>query len=192
MTPAPPPTEGGGDLEGRRTPRRQSQSEPTPKVYSEEDFNRRLAEVRRVDQQNATTAELRKSQSELESRISQIGIDVQTSIKSLKGEILKQQEEISKSAEEARLWTVERTEQFRLADLGEFEMGKFPDLLRWWARNEPILSVLVARSMAESVVREKGKEELERRHYTVVTVATLLAVGGTFIGILEWVLTHIH
>src|ERR1700752_1144802 len=166
---APPPAEGESSLEGRRTPRR---TEPSlsPKIYSEEDFNRRLAEIRRVDQQNATTQELRKAQQELESRIAQIGNEVQQSVKALKDEVLRQQEEIAKAAEEARSAVIERTEQFRLADLGEFEMGKFPDLLRWWARNEPILSVLVARAMAESVVRDKGKEQLQSRYH----VATLI------------------
>src|SRR5205807_10196269 len=146
------------------------------------------AEVRRVDQQNATTQELRKSQAELEGRISQIGDDVQKSIKSLKDEILKQQQEIARTAEEARAWTAERTEQFRLADLGEFEMGKFPDLLRWWARNEPILSVIVARSMAESVVRESSKETREARHYNVVTVASIVAIAVTLVTAIQWLL----
>jgi hypothetical protein len=171
-------------LRGRR------QRPDGPKVYSEEEFNARVAEVIRERDRQATTKELQKAQSELVGRINQLSEDLQKTIREFREELVLRQGDLQRKHNEMQEEIEERTKQFRLMDLGPFEAGKFPDLLRWWARNEPIMTLLVARAVAESAVQDKEHSERTTRYYQTAIYASIATVVATVVTVIEWLVLH--
>jgi anti-sigma factor RsiW len=182
VTPVVPPAE--GDLPGRR--------QPKPKLYTEEDLHAKIAEVLRQEQQRATTQQLKSAQAELEARIDKLNHEVRSTLEAMREEVVKQQKEISEKAERARSIIEERSAQFRISELGEFEMGRFPDLWRFLVTNEPILRVMIARSISTAAVEQKEQTDTREFREKLLAYGTVAAGSAGLVAFVTWLLQHLH
>jgi hypothetical protein len=147
--------------------------------FSQDEVDKAIQEALRLrDHQDAEAAE-RKLVEDVASTVDRLSGDLSAIKEAMK--------ELQRRMAEVRL-------HFGLQNLGELDMRRFPELLRWWGVNEPIIKVLVQRTLAEDLITERRTSWIHSRQakvgiWTAVT-AGAAGVIQAVISFIQWIHHH--
>jgi hypothetical protein len=165
--------------------RRLRAGRPGQKTFTQDEFDQALAAALKDREQEAIARGLQQALAVLEEQVEQIGKRLDRAIDELRTDLKRREDGWRKRLQEVSEEMEERAAAFRLADVGPFEAGKLPDLMRWWATNEPVVRVMVQRQLAATVTRDQESHEWTWRNLRWGLLAAFMVAGGAFFGAID-------